>query len=77
MLQILDDTLSLKGRAHFFESHTRLLGALPELDSMAVVGILTALEDTFGFDIDDEDIDGRAFATVGSLVDWVSARQAA
>ena len=77
MLQILDDTLSLKGRAHYFEPHTRLLGALPELDSMAVVGILTALEDTFGFDIDDEDIDGRAFATVGSLVDWVSARQAA
>ena len=77
MLQILDDTLSLKGRAHFFESATPLLGALPELDSMAVAGILTALEDTFGLDIEDEDIDGRAFATVGSLVEWVAGRRAA
>ena len=76
VLQILDDTLSLQGRAHFFEPDTPLLGALPELDSMAVVGILTALEDTFGLDIDDADIDGRAFATVGSLIEWVAARRA-
>lgn len=74
LLQILDDTLSLKGRAHFFELDTPLLGALPELDSMAVAGVLTAIEDTFGIAIDDEDIDGQAFATVGSLVHWLGAR---
>lgn len=74
VLQILDDTLGLKGRAHFFEHDTPLLGALPELDSMAVAGILTALEDTFDMVIDDGDIDGTHFANVGSLVKWVSAR---
>lgn len=74
VLQILDDTLGLKGRAHFFEPDTPLLGALPELDSMAVAGILTAIEDTFGLAIDDGDIDGSDFATVGALVQWVSAR---
>ncbi|MEN9783637.1 MAG: hypothetical protein RJA24_980, partial [Pseudomonadota bacterium] len=74
VLQILDDTLGLKGRAHFFEADTRLLGALPELDSMAVGGILAALEETFGLKIDDEEIDAGAFATVGDLVSWVEAR---
>lgn len=75
VLQVLDDTLCLKGRAHFFEPDTPLMGALPELDSMAVVSILTALEDTFGLDLDDEDIDAGAFATVGTLTDWVAARR--
>ncbi len=77
VLQILDDTLSLKGRAHFFDADTPLLGALPELDSMAVVGVLTAIEETFDLDLDDEDIDGRVFATVGSLVSWLDERVSA
>ncbi|MEY3201475.1 MAG: hypothetical protein RIR70_1025 [Pseudomonadota bacterium] len=75
VLQILDDTLGLAGRAHFFDADTPLLGALPELDSMAVAGILAALEDTFGIAIDDESIDARAFATVGSLTEWVMAQR--
>lgn len=50
---------------------TPLLGSLPELDSMAVVAILTALEERLGITVDDDAIDGATFATVGSLVAFV------
>lgn len=68
VLNVLDQVLSLKGRAVAFDSTTALLGAVPELDSMAVVGLIAALEDRFGVQFDDADLDGRAFASVGSLV---------
>jgi acyl carrier protein len=72
--RLLDEVLSLNGRAAAFTRDTHLLGAIPELDSMAVVSLITALEDRFGVVVDDDDIDGATFATVGSLVDFVGGR---
>lgn len=74
VLHVLDDVLSLKGRALAFTPETPLLGAIPELDSMAVVTLITTLEERFGLVVDDDDIDGATFASVGSLVDFVSAK---
>lgn len=74
VLSLLDDVLSLNGRAQTFDRSTPLLGALPELDSMAVVNLITALEEQLGLVVDDDDIDGDTFATVGSLADFVAAR---
>ena len=76
VLGVLDDVLSLKGRAAGFKDTTSLLGGLPELDSMAVVSILTSLEDRFGFAVDDDEIDGTTFASVGSLVAFVQRKLA-
>lgn len=73
-LKLLDDVLSLNGRAQTFTRDTPLLGALPELDSMAVVSLITAMEEQLGIVVDDDDIDGDTFATVGSLTDFVVAR---
>jgi len=73
VLRVLDDVLSLKGRAAAFTRDTPLLGAIPELDSMAVVTLITTLEEQFGLIVDD-DIDGATFVTVGSLVDFVSGK---
>jgi acyl carrier protein len=56
---------------------TPLLGAVPELDSMAVVSLLTAMEDRFGITIDDDEVDGQIFATVGSLVAFIDGKVAA
>lgn len=56
---------------------TRLFGNLPELDSMAVATVLTALEDRFGILIDDDEVSGALFETVGSLADFVAAKQRA
>ena len=53
---------------------TALLGSIPELDSMAVVSILTALEEQFGIVVDDDDVDGATFASVGSLTHFVRSK---
>lgn len=76
LLQILDEVLSLGGRARAFTRDTPLLGAIPELDSMAVVSLITALEERLGVIVDDDDIDGSTFTTVGSLTDFVAAKVA-
>lgn len=77
VLRVLDEVLGLNGRAVGFTRDTPLLGAIPELDSMAVVTLITALEEQFGVAVDDDDIDGSIFATVGSLSDFVSEKMAA
>lgn len=74
VIVILDDVLSLQGRAASMTAETPLLGAVPELDSMAVVGIIGALEERFEIVFDDDEIDGQTFATVGSLVAAVAAK---
>jgi acyl carrier protein len=77
VLALLDEALSLKGRSATFTRDTPLLGAIPELDSMAVVALITSLEDRFGIAVDDDDIDGSTFASVGSLADFVGIKVAA
>ncbi|WP_425257381.1 phosphopantetheine-binding protein [Rubrivivax sp. RP6-9] len=73
--RVLDEVLSLGGRGLGFSRETQLLGALPELDSMAVVTLITSLEERFDIVIDDDDIDGETFASVGSLVDLVLSKR--
>ena len=76
ILAILDEILSLKGRGASFTDKTPLLGAIPELDSMAVVALITTLEERFEFAMDDDEVDGSTFATVGSLVHFVEQKLA-
>lgn len=74
VLRVLDETLSLGGRSATFSRDTPLLGAIPELDSMAVVTLITGLEEQLGITVDDDDIDGDTFATVGALVDFATGK---
>lgn len=74
VLKVVDEVLSLKGRTAKFDRNTHLLGGIPELDSMAVVSLITELETRFGITVDDDDIDGATFETVGSLTDFVSGK---
>lgn len=53
---------------------TPLLGALPQLDSMAAVAVLSEIESRFGIRIDDEDVGAEMFASFGDLLDFVTAR---
>jgi acyl carrier protein len=73
---VLDDALGLQGRGRDFGPDTPLLGAIPELDSMAVVALITGLEERLGIVVDDDEIDGSTFATLGSLADFVSGKLA-
>ena len=68
--------LNLGERGARWSRSSPLLGAVPELDSMAVVAVLTALEDRFGFAVDDDEVSGRTFATVGDLVAFVEGKLA-
>ncbi len=76
VVQVLDEVLALGGRGLAFSRLTPLLGAVPELDSMAVVALITMLEERLGIELPDDEIDAQAFATVGALADFVSAHSA-
>jgi len=76
--EILEEVLGLApSLAASFTDDSGLFGELPELDSMAVAGLLTEMEDRFGIIIDEDDIDGEVFATYGNLLDFTLAKQAA
>jgi acyl carrier protein len=74
VVAVLNAVLNLQGRAAAFKLESSLLGSVPELDSMAVVQVITALEERFGFAIDDDEIDGSKFATLGSLAAFVESK---
>ena len=61
-------SMQIGDRVKDFTMETRLLGDLPELDSMAILTVITGLEEYFDFEIDADDITADTFETVGSLV---------
>lgn len=68
---VLVETLAIEDRAGTLSPETPLFGAIPELDSLAVVEVITALEERFAFQIDDDEFSGEVFETVGSLAAFV------
>jgi acyl carrier protein len=72
--QIVVNTLNLGNRTAELTLSSPLLGAIPELDSMAVVGIITALEEQFGFTVNDDEISAESFETLGSLTAFVERK---
>ena len=75
--RILTDVLGLKaGQADGFTAETGLFGHLPELDSMAVAGLLTEMEDRLDIVIDDDDVDGEMLETYGGLLAFAEAKAA-
>lgn len=74
---LIADVLGLDpARAAAFGPETGLFGHLPELDSMAVAGLLTEMEDRLGIVIDD-DVDGEMLETYGGLLAFAKAKLAA
>jgi acyl carrier protein len=67
VIGLLRDTLQLGERARGFSDATPLLGHVPELDSLAVVNVLTAMEERFGVTVADDEISADTFETVGTL----------
>jgi acyl carrier protein len=74
--QVLQDVLGLSpARAAAFDADSGLFGHLPELDSMAVAGLLTEIEDRLGIVIEDDEVDGEMLETYGALLGFVEARR--
>lgn len=75
-IQVLRDVLHLGARADGFTPSTPLLGSIPEFDSMAVVSILTSIEERFGVIVEDDEISAETFESVGTLHAFVLAKLA-
>ena len=73
---ILGEILSLGNRVDRFTDQTQLLGSLPELDSMAVVSVITTIEERFGVAVGDDEISASTFATFGTLRQFVEHKLA-
>jgi acyl carrier protein len=74
--RVVGSTLGLGSRVDAMDASTPLLGAIPELDSMAVVSLITALEERFGIAVDDDEIGADHFETLGSLASFVEQKLA-
>ena len=74
---ILRDALNLGARADKLTLDSPLLGSIPEFDSMAVVHVITLMEEECGITVDDDELSADVFATVGSLAGFLSAKMAA
>ena len=71
---ILGEILGLGDRAARMTDRTALLGSLPELDSMAVVSVITTIEERFGVVVGEDEIGAERLATFGSLREFVEAK---
>jgi acyl carrier protein len=71
---VLVEALNLGEEALLWHSDTALLGSIPELDSLAVMSVITALEERFEFHIADDEISAEDFATLGTLDAFVRGK---
>jgi acyl carrier protein len=69
---ILASILQIDAGNELLGDQAPLLGAIPEFDSMAVVSVITSIEEQFGFSIDDDEIDAAVFESVGTLSAFVN-----
>ncbi len=72
--KILSDILGLNDRLNPMTSDTFLLGNIPELDSVAVITIILALEKNFSISIHDDEISAKTFETLGTLVNFIEKK---
>jgi acyl carrier protein len=75
--EVLGKTLEIEDRVADMDASTPLFGELPELDSLAVVELATALEDRFDITIDDDNFSGEMFESLGSLTEFVASQVSA
>lgn len=73
---IVSDALSLGERRNSLKEDSALLGAIPELDSMAVVNVITALEEHFDIVVEDDEISAGTFESLGSLTHFIEQKLA-
>jgi acyl carrier protein len=72
---VVVETLGIEDRADRIDATTPLLGALPELDSLAVLELIVELERRFGITVDGDDVSADVFATLATLTEFVAERR--
>jgi len=74
VLDVVAESLSCTIDVRAMQAEDALLGALPELDSIGIVALITALENRFDIHFEDDDLDAEIFATVASLLAHINTR---
>jgi acyl carrier protein len=74
VLDVLGRILGIEDRVGTFDAATPLFGSLPELDSLAVLELVTALEDRFAITVEDDELTSGMLETAGSLHEFVRDR---
>lgn len=72
--RILGIALQLGDKTQSFDEKTRLLGGIPEFDSMAVVNVITTIEEELGVAVEYDEISADTFETVGSLARFLAEK---
>jgi acyl carrier protein len=72
---VVVETLGIRDRAAEFGPQTPLLGSIPELDSMAVLEVVLAIEKRFHLEIDASEMTGEVFETFGSLAEFIARHE--
>ena len=74
VLDVLAESLDSSVPVREMSEDARLFGAVPELDSMAIISVITSLEQKFGITFDDDELDAGIFETVGSLIKQIATK---
>lgn len=74
MRRVLRETLQIGDKADELTENSRLFGAIPEFDSVAIVGVVMAIEAEYGIKIPDRELSADLFETLGSLNRFVSLK---
>ena len=73
---LIGEVLQISDRMDKLGENDILLGGIPEFDSMAVVSLLTVIEENYGIMIDDDEVSADNFETIGSLLQFVNSKVA-
>lgn len=74
VIDVIVTALGIENRRDELDASTTLFGGIPELDSLAVLEVVTSLEDRFDITVEDEDVTGDVFETIGTLANFVRER---
>lgn len=71
---LVGEVLQIADRLDDMGENDVLLGGVPEFDSMAVVSVLTVIEENYGVVIDDDEVSAENFETLGSLQQFINSK---
>jgi len=69
---LLAEVLGSPGFADELREDTRLLGAIPEFDSMAIAALVVGIEQACDLELNDRSLNAQVFETFGSLKAFVA-----
>ena len=71
--QLLRSSMQLSDKTPL-KPDTELMGAFPEFNSLTITTLIMQIEQSVDCEIDDDEINGEIFETVGSLAEFIALK---